>query len=56
MNDYAAVLCETDGQVLISEAEYVRQMERPDDLWICPSCGGSAQFDDSHFETRHAIA
>lgn len=54
---YAAVICNDDfaygnayccgGQVLMSEAEYNRQTSRPNNLWQCPQCGGSAEFDNT---------
>ena len=61
---YAAVLCRGDsvpgqprcGQVKISEAEYSRQMDRPDSFWMCPNCGSTANFDDEFFETLHEIS
>jgi hypothetical protein len=60
---YAAVLCRGDsvpgqprcGQVKINEAEYSRQMDRPDSFWMCPHCGSTADFDDEFFETLHEI-
>jgi hypothetical protein len=60
---YAAVICSGDsvpgqprcGQVKISEAEYNRQMDRPDSLWMCPGCGSTANFDDEFFEELHGI-
>jgi hypothetical protein len=61
---YAAVVCRGDsvpgqqpcGRVKINEAEYSRQMDRPDSLWMCPHCDSSADFDDEFFEELHGIA
>jgi hypothetical protein len=61
---HAAVVCRGDsvpgqkpcGQVKISGDEYVRQLSRPDSLWMCPNCGSTADFDDEFFETLHGIS
>lgn len=61
MNDtYAALICKGDfpnepscGQVLISEDEYLNQLDEPDALWRCPHCGSTANFDDEYFEQAH---
>ena len=50
---YAAVLCPLHGSVDIDEAEYDRQMDRPNSLWVCPKCHNVAQFDDRRFEELH---
>lgn len=47
---FAGVVCRTCGPVDITEAEYDRQMDRPDSSWVCPKCGGFAGFDDERFE------
>ena len=49
-----AVICCDHGRVFLSYHEYVRQMNRPDSVWICPACGDSAGFDDETFETAMA--
>jgi hypothetical protein len=60
---YAAVICHGNsvpgqspcGRVEIDEAEYSRQMDRPDAFWCCPNCGSTADFDDAYFENAHGI-
>jgi hypothetical protein len=47
-----AVICPEHGQVLLSDEQYNRQMDRPDDLWTCPTCHRSAQFDDELYEAQ----
>lgn len=54
MKAYAFVVChEACGQVALSEAEYDRQMSRPDSGWMCPQCGAPASFDDEAYEALH---
>ena len=64
---YAFVRCRGDllgspnasyscGKVVLSEDQYIRQMDRPDSLWSCPTCGSTADFDDVAFEELHNIA
>ena len=45
-----AVICRIHGQQFLTPKEYIRQLERPDELWECPVCKGTAQFDDANFE------
>lgn len=54
---YAGVYCNGDGGrtdcgglVDITSDQYDAQMAKPDHGWVCPRCGGSAQFDDERFE------
>lgn len=55
---YAAVFCRggifdstaSCGRVDIDEAEYLRQMDRPDRFWQCPACGSDADYDDDRSE------
>jgi hypothetical protein len=54
------VICEQHGPICLTEAEYVRQLEKRSDAWRCPHavtegdelgpCGAPATFDDDHFE------
>ena len=54
-NEYAAVTCLKDGQVFLTEEEYLRQLERSNERWMCPKCGEEAFFDDYHFEEKHLV-
>lgn len=55
-----AVLCPIHGRVFLREAEYDRQMDRPDSFWACPRmdsdpkrfglCGMRSEFDDATYE------
>lgn len=47
---YAGVICPHHGNVDIDQAEYIRQMMRPNMLWVCPKCGTACQFDDERYE------
>lgn len=53
---YAGVFCHRGcGHVDIDEAEYSRQLDRPDVGWRCPRCGDSADFDDERFEELQGL-
>ncbi len=60
-----AVLCPEHGRVFLTEAEYTRQLHRPDASWKCPRyvfsaedvrngtigpCGAPSSFDDLTYE------
>lgn len=45
-----AVNCPMDGLVYLTDAEYSRQMSRPDSSWSCPRCGRPADWDDATYE------
>ena len=45
-----AVQCMIHGQVFLDHDEYVRQMARTNDLWVCPVCREPAEFDDDNYE------
>lgn len=45
-----AVTCTTHQTVYLAEAEYNRQMNQPDALWVCPICGDRADWDDDNYE------
>lgn len=47
---YYGIICENCGPVQISKENYVNQLDRPDALWVCPSCGENAIFDDIRHE------
>jgi len=47
---YAGIICPHHGPVDIDEAEYIRQMDRPDERWTCPICRTVSEFDDERFE------
>lgn len=38
------------GLIYLTYEEYIRQMERPDDLWRCPICRGEAEWSDTNYE------
>jgi len=46
-----AVRCPKHGRVFLTQAEYTRQMCIANELWICPLCNRSAQFDDDNYES-----
>jgi hypothetical protein len=45
-----AVFCRRDGRVFLGYQDYAKQLERFDDRWSCPSCGGHATWDDDNTE------
>jgi hypothetical protein len=47
--------CKTHGTVYLSEPEYMRQLMRPNDLWVCPICGQAAEWDDTLYEKSLGI-
>lgn len=47
---YAAVDCRLHGTVDIDRDEYIRQMNKPNSLWVCPICGSASMFNDERFE------
>lgn len=50
------IICHEHGKVMLTEAEYMRQMKQPNALWKCPICHQSAEFDDAHLESMVAKA
>ena len=52
---YAAIDCRKCGQVPLSEAGYIQQLDAPDSPWRCPKCGAVAEFDDDYYEDHHGI-
>lgn len=60
---YAAISCRGGiidgvpgcGPVDLTLEDYERQMDRPNRTWVCPRCGGDAEFDDARFEQIHGI-
>lgn len=50
------VLCKAEfscGEMDLTQDEYVRQINRPNDLWVCPKCkhpGHIIEPDDEEFE------
>lgn len=50
---YARVLCPTHGNRHLSRTEYLDQLERPEEVWVCPTCGQVAEFDDDYFWQTH---
>ena len=47
---YAAVDCRLHGTVDIDKDEYIRQMNKPNSLWVCPICRSASMFNDERFE------
>lgn len=48
-----AVLCRVRcGRVFLTAAQYAAQMDRPNSLWLCPTCGQDAEWDDECQETN----
>lgn len=45
-----AVICQTDGQVFMTEEEYQKQLGRSNADWACPKCGNPASWDEVNFE------
>lgn len=43
------------GLVGLTEAEYMRQLDKPDVGWWCPTCGSSAQYDDTASEAAQGV-
>ncbi len=50
---YAAVWCRVHKQQLITDVQYDAEMNDPNGLWRCPTCGEHALFDDDYWEERH---
>lgn len=44
------VHCTRCGPQGLSSEEYNRQMNKPDNLWVCPLCGDDAWWDDDRYE------
>jgi hypothetical protein len=40
------------GIVELTPEQYMYQLSKPDSGWICPTCGGFAEWDDDSFETN----
>lgn len=49
---YAGIICPLHIYVDLSEQEYHRQMDTPDD-WRCPKCGMTSEFNDERYEELH---
>lgn len=43
--------CEPDmGLVYLTDEEYSAQLGTPASVWMCPRCGGSAEWSDENYE------
>lgn len=47
---YAGVICPEHGKVDIDYQEYMNQMFRPNERWVCPICKQIAEFDYVRYE------
>ena len=36
----------------LTEEEYLKQLDKPNQLWRCPQCGSVADWDDDSLETN----
>lgn len=45
-----AVFCPVHGRVYLTFPQYDAQLSKPDDLWRCPICGATSQWDDDTYE------
>lgn len=43
------------GLIGLTEAEYMRQLDKPDHGWFCPRCGSSAEYDDVASEEAQGV-
>src|SRR3954470_8061110 len=50
LTDKYAVLCSVHGRVFLTQSEYDRQLDLPDAMWDCPTCGRKSRFDDATYE------
>lgn len=56
---YARLICPKHGEVYLHEAQYLAQLDSPNDPWVCPtmddvgSCMRSCRFDDDYYEAQH---
>lgn len=44
-----AVECPEHGKVYLSGDNYMRQLQRPDDKWRCPTCDRVSEWDDDNY-------
>ena len=44
------VICPVCGPQILGYYGYIGQMKQPDKGWLCPQCGGNAQFDDDTYD------
>lgn len=45
-----AVICPVHGKVYLTYHEYLAQLQRPDDRWMCSACGLVAGWDDANYD------
>lgn len=43
---YYGIICPRCGPVELTREQYDWQMDRPTVRWVCPKCGGPADWDD----------
>jgi hypothetical protein len=41
-----AIICSRHGPVCLNREQYMSQLMRSDDVWLCPKCGRPADWDD----------
>jgi len=47
---YAAIICPNHGQVDLTYAQYIKQMQAAHLRWQCPKCGLISEFDEDRYE------
>ncbi len=48
-----AVICPNHGQVLLTNDQYSYQLDHADDLWCCPHCLETSEFDSARYEAYY---
>lgn len=49
---FAGIICPLHNHVDITQEEYERQMDSPDE-WRCPKCGIASEFDEERYDQLH---
>lgn len=45
--------CDFCGKIVLTDAEYDKQMSLPDNLWECPVCSNEAFWDDDNYDDHY---
>lgn len=48
------VICPVHGPMMLTREQYMAQLSAADSLWVCPSCGRAAEWDDDNYEAHGA--